>query len=119
MRRKALNGTYSPPTSEDESEDDRQNYRTVRQGGRPRRKVPERRRESTESDMDEDPCGVRHKRTFFRSSDAKLRKQMGLTAAANTNVLSNGDGASEGPSRDDVRMDGTSSRAVTPVASVV
>ena len=79
LYKRRANGTYSAPTSDDEDD-----YPRIRQGGPRRRlRLPKRSaRVDTPSSIDEDPCGVRHKRTFFKSraeAEALKRKAMGLT----------------------------------------
>ncbi|ORY30812.1 hypothetical protein BCR39DRAFT_528477 [Naematelia encephala] len=74
VRRRQMNGSYESSSSE--SEDDRpaatHRSRYSRQGGVrrfPARQLPVRRDTREESaDSGEDPCGVRKKRTFFKSS---------------------------------------------------
>ena len=81
MKRKALNGTYS--SSEDEDLDVEANGRSIRQGHRGRtRRVGHGRGSTSSSIVDgEDPCGVRRKRTFFRTKgeDAKAHRDLGLS----------------------------------------
>lgn len=48
------------------------------------------RRDSVQSSLDDDPCGVRRKRTFFRSKgeqQSKLAKQVGLTVPLANGLL--------------------------------
>ena len=88
VRRRAMNGTYSPPTSDDDEEDDVYSRR-MRQGGSRRLpfRHPRRRRPDTpSSSLDDDPCGVRRKRTFFKAAGdptASMSKVLGLSAPLN------------------------------------
>ena len=82
VRRRQLNGTYSPPTSDEDSDDGPSNSRTIKQGAKARSRKTPARTGSVQSSLDDDPCGVRRKRTFFRSQgeqQARLAKQAGLT----------------------------------------
>jgi hypothetical protein len=85
-----MNGTYSPPDSDEDSEDD------VSRRGSLQQRLQQRASPSNSSLMDDDPCGVRHKRTFFRSNHGgdttSLRKQLGLST-----IVANGLNRSEMP----------------------
>jgi hypothetical protein len=94
-----MNGTYSPPDSDEDSEDDVSRRGSLQQRGGPSRRVQrlqQRASPSNSSLMDDDPCGVRHKRTFFRSNHGgdttSLRKQLGLST-----IVANGLNRSEMP----------------------
>lgn len=86
MKRRAMNGVYS--SDEDEDSEDDQN-RSIRNGGRSRLRKHRSRRNSNGSSVLDDPCGVRRKRTFFRSKndDSNLRKQMGISVPLAANGL--------------------------------
>lgn len=93
-----MNGTYSPPDSDEDSEDDVSRRGSLQQRGGPSRRVQrlQQRASPSNSSLMDDPCGVRHKRTFFRSNHGgdttSLRKQLGLST-----IVANGLNRSEMP----------------------
>lgn len=70
MRKRQLNGAYTS-SSDTESDEDltaAHPARSRRQGGVIARRKTKRPVTPASESMDDDPCGVRRKRTFFRSS---------------------------------------------------
>ena len=133
VKRRQLHGTYSPPTSDEESEEAGPSS-GIRQGGKPRtRKVPRSRRNSNVSSLTDDPCGVRKKRTFFKSAPdvtTTLARQIGLNVPLSMNglmgdvtpeVLLNGglgSGNGNGNGSGGANGDGMVSRAGSPMSVV-
>lgn len=131
VKKRQLHGTYSPPTSDEESEEAGPSS-GIRQGGKPRsRRVPRSRRDSNVSSLTDDPCGVRKKRTFFKSGPdvtTTLARQIGLNVPLSMNGLmgdvtpevllnggsGSGNGVANGNGSGGANGDGMVSRAGSP-----